>query len=406
MTWSARIDLAAIDRSQFNVLEEGGEVLILSRKDKFHWLDEEIHLRSLVTDAEGRVLSAGLPKFFNFGERPEEDLELAEALARGAVEFREKIDGSLIVADRIEGVPRLRTRGRRTLGEFGPRVEALIDSRHPGLRDFLRLDPLLETHSLQFEMVAPESTIVLRYREPGFHLLGRVSKATLRADWDPEALGRVTAATGILRPPAPSFPVDLAGVLAEVRAWTGREGVVARFPSRDGDRFVKLKAADYLRLHAHRSHLAGRRARRIAWLLDVRTSEDLLPALARYGLDWEAAQFARADVADYLVEQATLNARLESFRAAITPWMESRDRARKREFVDRVRAMLAGDPALRESWWFSVATHLFDDRLDEVQLLLDAAALGEPVPTLRTWRKDADREIRDRLQAPVHEEEG
>src|SRR5688572_24677969 len=122
-----RLDVGSIDRTQFKVVEEEGETLIIPLKDKYRWRDDELHLRSLVLDATGTVISAGFPKFFNFGEQPERDRELAAAMARGGVEFPEKLDGSLIVADRVGGVPRLRTRGRRLLGEFGPEVDALID---------------------------------------------------------------------------------------------------------------------------------------------------------------------------------------------------------------------------------------------------------------------------------------
>ena len=115
MSTPLHVDVAAVDRTQFKVFEEDGETLVIPRKDKFRWDEAELHLRSLVLDAHGHVVSAGFPKFFNLGENPAHDHSLSRAMAGGTVEFPEKIDGSLIVADRIRGVARLRTRGRRDL---------------------------------------------------------------------------------------------------------------------------------------------------------------------------------------------------------------------------------------------------------------------------------------------------
>ena len=135
-----RVDVAAIDRTQFKIVEEEGETLVIPLKDKFRWCEDELHLRSLVLDATGEVISTGFPKFFNYGEDPERDRDLAAAIAHGVVEFPEKLDGSLIVADRIRGTPRLRTRGRRVLGEFASEIEALIASDYPQLLAVLATD--------------------------------------------------------------------------------------------------------------------------------------------------------------------------------------------------------------------------------------------------------------------------
>ena len=137
MRRTLHVDVTTVDPTQFKIFHEAGESLVIPRKDKFRWAEGEVHLRSLVLDSEGHVVSAGFPKFFNLGENPAHDRALSEAMAGGGVEFPEKIDGSLIVADRIGGVARLRTRGRRDLGELAADVEPLVARLYPRLMPFL-----------------------------------------------------------------------------------------------------------------------------------------------------------------------------------------------------------------------------------------------------------------------------
>lgn len=409
MTTPLRVDVAAIDLTQFKVFEEGGETVVIPRKDKYRWDESELHLRSLVLDAQGYVISAGFPKFFNLGEHPSHDRALAEAMAGGTVEFPEKIDGSLIVTDRIGGVARMRTRGRRHLGEFASEVEPLVARLYPRLTEFLQDDPLLDEHSLLFELVAPTRAVVLRYDEARLHLLGAVSKRTITPRWDASLLAEVTRATGVEAAPIHPLPVDLDAALEQVRGWKGREGVVGRFRTADGaPRLIKIKATDYLRLHAYRSLLGGAGALKIAWLLDLHDASEIEPALARYGLDWEAAQFARAEVEPYLDRRRATLSLFEALREVVTPWMGARQKTEKRAYVERVRALMTSDTRFGEAFWFTAAMKLFDTDAGtgEAQVVVDAAVIGEHGSTLLAWRRNADAEIRTTLTAPVREDDG
>lgn len=338
------------------------------------------------------------------------DGALSAAMARGEVELPEKLDGSLIVADRIAGAARLRTRGSRTLGDFAAEIDALIAAEYPRLRGFLERDPLLERCSLLFEFVSPARTVVLRQERAGLFLLGYVDKGTIAPGWEAETLAHVQQSAGVPAAPIHPLPADWSAALAEVRGWRGREGVVARFLHRDGSagvpRLVKIKAADYLRLHAYKARLGGNRARRVAWLLELRDEAELLPALARYGLDWEAAEYARADVAPYLARRREGLARFDALYAELEPAAGARRKSDKRAFVDRVRAFLAARATYPETWWFNISMKLFDAGPDDARLLVDAALLDEPLPSLRSWRRDPEAEIRAILNAPVREEDG
>ena len=51
----------------------GPVVLVIPRKDFFDWDLDSLHLRSVLCRPDGEVISAGFPKFFNFGEKESHD---------------------------------------------------------------------------------------------------------------------------------------------------------------------------------------------------------------------------------------------------------------------------------------------------------------------------------------------
>lgn len=383
-----QIDLTTLDRAGFKLTQQGDEVLVQPHRTKHAWREDELHLRSLVTDTQGRVRSAGWPKFFNHGENAEHDAQFQEALAAGEVEFAEKLDGMLIVADAHAGAVRLRTRGQTTLGEFEGPVRGLIEQRHAGLLDLLRdqRDPVVAGHSLLFEYVAPDHTIVVRYDEPALYFLGAVERSTLAPRYSRQLIERVVSRTGIAAAPTHALPTHLDGVLAHVNAMSGKEGVVARFRGRDGrPLLLKLKAAEYLRIYGRRATLGERGAVRLALLLDLRSEADVASAFARVGLDHEAAAYALGSLRPFFAARDAADAALARLQAALAP-----DRARlsRRDYVERVETVRSADPALAGPHWFTAAIKLLEGRDDHARLIVLSALTGEPVPTLRVWLKD------------------
>jgi len=162
-----RTDLAAIDRTFFFVRtishpELGALVQIAPQKNKHRWSADELHLRSLLTRPDGRIVSSGFPKFLNVGEDAATDAITAAAISSGRAWFTDKLDGSLIIRDVIDGVVLLRTRGSAEVsGERGDRLHALVAQSHPTL-----LDPtVLPGRSLLFEFTSdhPDDRIIIRY---------------------------------------------------------------------------------------------------------------------------------------------------------------------------------------------------------------------------------------------------
>lgn len=388
-----RISLDSIDRHSFKVQRVGEQVMIQPLKTKYRWSDEELAWRSLVTDPDGRVLSAAWPKFFNYGEHPQHDADFVRALGAGEVAFVEKLDGTLIVADVTRDGVRLRTRGQIGLGEFERPVRRLIEQRYPGLLTWRERDlGEVRSHSLLFEYVSPDHTIVVRYDEPALVFLGAVDRTTLAPRWDDALAALVASRTGIQPAPAHALPSELDAMLGHVRSLRGKEGFVARFRDARGQpRLLKLKTDEFVRLHGQRATLGERGARRLAVLLDLRSESDIAPAFARHGLDHEAAIYAAGSLRGYFTELVELEARFARLNDRLGPRATWGDR---RSFVDHAMQLIATEPTLADPLWFRVAIKLHEQRPDDAWLLALATLVDEQMPTVRSWHKDREGTLR------------
>lgn len=388
---TAKVDLSGLDREAFTVADHGGRFLVVPKKSKYRWAPDELHLRSLLLDAQGRVLSSGFPKFFNLGEDPAHDAALLEARE---VAYTEKRDGSLVIVDRIDGRAHLRTRGSHDLGLFTEPVWGTLRERYPALAALLDGGggEALAWHSLLFEFTAPENRIVVRYDQAELSLLGRVDKRTLEADLDDgegSALRALSEATGVPLVPTVTLPADPREAQREVWRWRESEGVVARF--RHGGRWMqlKLKGEWYLALHALRFRLGPAELRKLCFLRGAFTEGALRDLLAGAGHDHEAMEFLRTPFEAYLDARAALLERWERFGEAVRAlpgWSGER-----RALVQQVRETIAaeGHPAA----FFAAAMHLADGRTHDAALVVESLALGEPMGALRSWLRDPGAEV-------------
>ena len=257
--------------------------LVVPHERKFRWESSERPFRSVIVAADGRVVSAGWPKFANHDEPGFEDhtRALQQALRDGSdVRVTDKLDGSLCVRSVIAGRVVLRTRGTHDGGMFADAMREVARRRYPAL-----LDPAFEAdRSLLLEFVSPSFRVVLPYPDDDLILTGAVRHDTFSlADWDD--LHQV-AATGSLRlVEAHPVPGSLRELARTVRDWEGSEGVVARCCS--GQVLVKVKAKGYLTMHRLRSRFTLREIRRLCSEQDVHTLADFEKAMRRLGADWE-----------------------------------------------------------------------------------------------------------------------
>lgn len=360
--------------------------MVAPRKSKHSWAPEELHLRSLVLSPEGEVRSSGFPKFFNYGEKPDLDKALEKAVAQGLVEFVEKRDGSLLIADWAEGEARWRTRGQAVLGEFEAPVQATL-AGYPDLVRFIAEAPYewVKEHSFLFEYTGPENKIILPYERAEVHLLAIIHKPSLQIIWAGSEIESLCQATGVGRPEVYKMSGDWKQIKEQVAAWKGLEGVVARFTDAEGRKvLIKIKSLEYLMRHALRFRLTGKRAVQFAIMLNASSVDDLKPIFEELALDWEAIEYVRPDVEKFLAQKIQAEETLNLFKTEVAIWKKETGNDKKK-FVEKVNEVCATRPEYAARGWFNRAMQLYNGRDEEASTNLLAELVGEPAPTVKSW---------------------
>lgn len=400
------IDFDTINQDEFACKVKNGLVLINPRPTKHRWLPEEYHLRSLLCDQRGRVLSSGLPKFLNYTENAEQDRLLHEHVAAGTIEVAPKLDGSLIIMDLINGQHlHFRTRGSHDLNEFAEPVVGLIKQRYPQLLAVVT-EPanraFFAQHSVLFEYTAPTNQIVLHYPEPALTLLAYVDKGSLRPRWDAFTLTRLSKAFGCGWAKPEAYVVDDAGSFRRfVAEQRGIEGYVLR--STVGEPFlIKVKTEEYCLIHSVKFGFNERKVAKLAFLLNLRPEQDLLEVLGHWGLDAECVEILRPWFAQYFARLADADSWYDDFIDAVEVARRVSADSRK-EFVFQIKGVIA-DHGYPEAF-FPIAMKAYDCRWDDARMLLLAYVLGESVGTVRHWVESRDAELADLFKGGMDDAE-
>ncbi|HEY0696637.1 MAG TPA: RNA ligase [Micromonospora sp.] len=218
------------------------------------WTPVTLTCRGLVVDdRDSAVLARPYPKFFNHDQPGAPELR-----PHAPASVTDKSDGSLGIIYPAAGHHAVATRGSFASDQARHATEVLR-ARYPDFRPPAGLTVLVE-------IVYPANRIVLDYGDlDDLVLLGAVETATGRShgpeavsDWPGpvvERLAHRTLAEALAAPPRP-----------------GREGLVVHWP--DTDQRVKIKYAEYVRLH----RLVFGLNARVVW--DVLVSGGDLDALA------------------------------------------------------------------------------------------------------------------------------
>jgi hypothetical protein len=233
-----KIDLATIDQSDFNVVPhrlKNNEIVYLVNPKFFpSWQEHTIYFRSSVWSENGDLVSAGFPKFFNWGEKP--DLHPVPTSLRNC-ELIEKLDGSLLSVTRFKGEWIIRTRGTVNAAESldnGLEIEYLMQ-KYPKVFDESTVSTW--NHSLLFEWVTPNNKIILNYGDdPFLYLIGCV----MHEDYSlmsQEHLDGLGDRFNVKRPKRFNFN-SVEELLQAVEGLKGQEGICVY--SRNGQRIDKV----------------------------------------------------------------------------------------------------------------------------------------------------------------------
>ena len=218
-----------IEDGCFNIIPKifcGLESYLIIPQIDAKWDKDNLHFRSMIVSKDGEVLSCGFKKFFNAGEKPDCYWE-PENYTDWYIE--EKMDGSLLIADYVNGQFSMRTRGTVSYKEQQNSSDfELLPERFPKL---LEEFPNFSNLSLLFEIETPNNVIVIRPKEIQFYLLGAINKDTLEmlsiAD-----LIEIWKKIGC--PPTPQQYVysnfkDLSDIIENIKKWKAKEGIVLTY---------------------------------------------------------------------------------------------------------------------------------------------------------------------------------
>lgn len=250
-----KILLNEIDRTQFMVHEHilNGEVVYLVQPVHIgaNWNQTNKIFRSSLWNSNGELISAGLPKFTNWGEKPEH-FPLPESLKDAVVP--EKVDGSLLIVSKYKGHFILRTRDTVDASKLDNGYELDI-FKATGILETLDVRNLNEEtwyYSYLFEWTSPTNKIVLNYGDqPDWYLVGIVN----HKDYSlipQDLLNDRAREFGVKRPKIYTFG-DVAELLANVDQWKDKEGVCVY--TNKGQAIHKVKSAWYLVRHHMKSEL-------------------------------------------------------------------------------------------------------------------------------------------------------
>lgn len=244
-----KIDLSTIDHEQFMVHPHivYGETMWLIQPAFIgcKWRQSNKHFRSSIWNVDGELVSAGFPKFTNWGENPD-NFPVPETLRNVVV--TEKMDGSLLIVSKYKGNVIIRTRGTIDASGMENGHELLHSSFTENILYKLNREYLNDTweFSFLFEWTSPVNRIVIRYGDlPTFTLVGVINHTDYTL-WNQEELNDLAEFLKFQRPDQFDFS-DISELLEKVDLWEGKEGVVVY--SKNGQALHKIKSAWYLVRH-------------------------------------------------------------------------------------------------------------------------------------------------------------
>lgn len=376
------VDVASLNREDFSVTHHesarGLLTLVHPKKSKHVWTPDERHLRSVLVDEGGHVVSAGFPKFFNAGEDAAGDAITAEGVKDGRTALVEKLDGSLIIASLVGGAVILRTRGCHKLADHLYEPVMKVVREYPAILWPEHYQP--HTSAL-FEYVGPDNKIVLKYESPKLYYLGW-------SDWS----------TGFLRfmgpNRGPSFglphpersTLSFVSLAKHLQEASDREGYVAWTHRSDGVvHLTKFKTAWYLKLHGLKEWATPRTVSELIHLRDAREWPKFEAVLLGFGFDWETAQSVRDTFEAECAKQSVVRdqlARLQAWTRENVPL--SWERKRKVEVCNRaVQTVFLSVEFPCDPLGLMVRTACGEhDRAEEI---IGAASLGYTVSQYRAF---------------------
>ena len=211
------------------------------------WGRDNLNFRSVIQNEEGKNISVGFSKFFNFSEKP--DLYPDPSNFKDWV-VESKLDGSLIICSKHKDTLIVRTRGTFAVDSHETSEEIMGLIRHHNIDQ----SPLLnQGYSLLFEHVTPNLPIVIRYDKPELVLLDIIR----HEDYfymSKSFCDDVAKEIGVRRPQYYTFN-SIEEIIKTCKTLKGAEGFVLSYNNNQNR--VKLKGDEYLFSHRMKSEIGS-----------------------------------------------------------------------------------------------------------------------------------------------------
>ena len=248
-----KIDIQKVDLTQFMVHEHSlnGEIVHLIQPQHIgtKWTQDNKHMRSVVVNYAGEVISASMPKFTNWGENPEH-FPVPTSLKNATVV--EKLDGSTLIVSKYNGQYILRTRGTVDASTMANGFE--LELFKSTILSKLQDNNDTWNYSIIWEWLSPINKIVLSYGdEPMWKLIGFINHINYSLAQQ-DMLDAMAKKYDLLRPEIYTF-TDISDMLQIVDKWQNKEGVCLY--SKNDQVIHKIKASKYLLLHHLKSELSS-----------------------------------------------------------------------------------------------------------------------------------------------------
>ena len=315
-----KIDLDKVDRTQFMVHEHSlnGEIVHLIQPQHIgtKWTQDNKHMRSAVVNYAGEVISAGFPKFTNWGENPDH-FPVPNSLKHCTVV--EKLDGSLLIVSKYNGQYILRTRGTVDASTManGHELEIFKNTILSKLSHIYTSDTW--NYSWLFEWVSPINKIVLNYGdEPDWHLVGVINHDDYSLA-NQFSLDKYATNLELNRPPTYTFS-SVQDLLKDVDQWRGKEGVVVY--SKNDQMLHKVKAMDYLIKHRFKSEATLENTLDLYFNYDKPSYQEFASKLTET-FDYECFEMVRGYASQVCDASKEVNKIVDGFKSFIDNQLKS-----------------------------------------------------------------------------------
>lgn len=277
---------------------------------------ESLECRGIAFDADGKICSRPLHKFFNVGEKEWLSWGHLESRAKDLMGVFEKLDGSMLATAWVDGQLAWRSKKSFDNETVALTEKLLAHPRYSHVTEFANKVAKAGITAI-FELTHPEAQIVVEQPEPAFkllHLRDNVSGEYLLLNAAHEVNSWV-AHFGVEK--VEKFEMTLQEVRDSLETMKNQEGYILQFS--DGD-MVKVKCPWYLRLHRSVTFL---RERDIALAALHEDLDDIKSGLSE----------TKIDLAPVLEVESRLKARLIELYDEIEKTVEANSHLDKKAFA-------------------------------------------------------------------------